>query len=62
MTFHADDRLTCIDGGPKHAWESAGLDVPDEGRLAGRLVHVTRCVWCKSERRRTYKASEVLKR
>jgi Zn ribbon nucleic-acid-binding protein len=39
------DTLTCLDNGPKHAWEGKGLDI-----WRGKLVSVRACVWCGKEK------------
>lgn len=38
------DLLTCIDAGPRHSWNSTGLDIVDD-----RCVYTARCDWCKKE-------------
>lgn len=48
-------RQPCMDGMPNHHWRSAGLDVPDTGRLAGTLVETFECPTCKATRTETYK-------
>jgi len=46
-------KALCIDGGTRHSWGRAGLDID-----RGQLVWLQHCIYCRKPRRSRYRGRD----